>query len=95
MFQLGQYVANGAWQVLSGLAFNLSRSFQRATTARRRAPSRKRRTLFAFETIHTLRALCFQRAGILAYPQGRAVLDVGPSPGVAERFERLDRLLAA
>jgi len=90
-----QYVANGAWQVLSGLAFNLSRSFQRATTARRRAPSRKRRTLFAFETIHTLRALCFQRAGILAYPQGRAVLDVGPSPGVAERFERLDRLLAA
>jgi len=90
-----QYVANSAWQVLSGLAFNLSRSFQRATTARRRPPSRKRRTLFAFETIHTLRALCFQRAGIVAHPQGRAVLDVGSSPAVAERFERLDRLLAA
>lgn len=90
-----QYTANSAWQVLSGLAFNLSRSFQRATTARRRTPSRKRRTLFAFETIHTLRALCFQRAGILAYPQGRAVLDVGLSPAVAEHFERLDRLLAA
>lgn len=89
------YAANSAWQLLSGLAFNLSRSFQRATTARRRAPSRKRRTLFAFETIHTLRALCFQRAGLLAHPQGRAILDVGPSPAVAERFERLDRLLAA
>jgi hypothetical protein len=90
-----QYAANSAWQLLSGLAFNLSRGFQRATTARRRAPSRKRRTLFAFATIHTLRALCFQRAGLLAHPHGRAVLDVGPSPAVAERFERLDRLLAA
>ena len=77
------------------LAFNLSRGFQLATTARRRAPSRKRRALFAFETIHTLRALCLQRAGVLVHPHGRATLDVGPSPAVAERFERLDRLLAA
>ncbi len=90
-----QYAANSAWQHLSVLAFNLSRSFQLATTARRRAASRKRRTLFGFETIHTLRALCFQRAGVLAHPQGRAILDVGPAPAVAERFERLDRLLAA
>jgi hypothetical protein len=89
------YAANSAWQLLSGLAFNLSRGFQRATTAQRRAPSRKRRTLFAFETIHTLRALCFQRAGLLARPQGRPTLDVGASPAVAERFGRLDRLLAA
>jgi hypothetical protein len=58
-------------------------------------PSRKRRTLFSFETIHTLRALCFQRAGLLAYPQGRAILDVGLAPAVVDRFERLDRLLAA
>jgi hypothetical protein len=33
--------------------------------------SRKRRTLFGFETIHTLRALCFQRAGVLVQPHGR------------------------
>lgn len=90
-----QYAANSAWQLLSVLAFNLSRGFQLATTARRRAPSRKRWSLFGFETIHTLRALCLQRAGVLAHPQGRATLDVGPSPAVAERFERLDRLLAA
>jgi hypothetical protein len=90
-----QYAANSAWQLLSVLAFNLSRSFQLATTAGRRAPSRKRWTLFGFETIHTLRALCLQRAGVLAHPQGRATLDVGPSPAVAERFGRLDRLLAA
>jgi hypothetical protein len=90
-----QYAANGAWQCLSVLAFNSSRSFQLATTARRRSRSRKRRSLFAFETIHTLRALCLQRAGILVKPEGRATLDVGTSPAVAERFERLDRLLAA
>ena len=90
-----QYAANSAWQVLSGLAFNLRRSFQLATTARRRAPSRKRRTLFAFETIHSLRALCLQRAGLLTHPHGRAMLDVGLSPAVADRYKRLDRLLAA
>jgi hypothetical protein len=77
------------------LAFNLNRSFQLATTARRRASSRKRRTLFGFETIHTLRALCLQRAGVLVHPQGRASVDVGPAPAVADRFKRLDRLLAA
>lgn len=90
-----QYAANSAWQLVSVLAFNLSRSFQLATTARRRSPSRKRRALFGFETIHTLRALCLQRAGLLTHPQGQATLDVGSSPAVTERFDRLDRLLAA
>jgi len=90
-----RYAANSAWQCLSVLAFNLSRSFQRATTAPRRTASRKRRTLFVFETIHTLRALCLQRAGVLARPHGCATLDVGRVPAIAERFERLDRLLAA
>ena len=90
-----RYAANSAWQCLSVLAFNLSRSFQLATTARRRAATRKRRALFRFETIHTLRALCLQRAGVLVHPHGRATLDVGPAPAVSERFERLDRLLAA
>jgi hypothetical protein len=90
-----QYAANSAWQCLSVLAFNLSRSFQLATTAPRRPGSRKRRTLFRFETIHTQRALYLQRAGRLTYPQGAATLDVGRTPGIADRFRRLDRLLAA
>jgi hypothetical protein len=90
-----QYAANSAWQLLSVLAFNLHRSFQLATTAGRRAPSRKRRALFALDTIHTLRALCFQRAGVVVHPQGAATLDVGRAPGVVARFKRLDRLLAA
>ena len=90
-----QYAANSAWQCLSVLAFNLSRSFQLATTARPRPASRKRRALFVFDTIHTLRALCLQRAGVLVHPRGRATLDVGRVPAVVERFKRLDRLLAA
>src|SRR5207237_300218 len=61
-----RYAANSAWQCLSVLAFNLSRSFQLATTASRRAASRKRRALFRFETIHTLRALCLHRARLEA-----------------------------
>ena len=32
---------------------------------------------------------------VLVQPHGRATLDVGPSPAVAERFARLDRLMAA
>jgi Transposase DDE domain group 1 len=90
-----QYAANSAWQCLSVLTFNLSRSFQLATTARRRDPSRKRWALYGFETIHTLRALCLQRAGVLVHPHGTATLDVGPAPAVTDRFRRLDRLLAA
>jgi len=47
--------------------------------------ARKRRTVFRFETIHTLRYLCFARAGVLLYPDGYATLDVGPAPAVADR----------
>ena len=90
-----RYAANSAWQCLSVLAFNLSRSFQRATTSARRPATRKRRVLYRFETIHTLRALCLQRAGLLIAPHGTATLDVGTVPAVVARFRRLDRLLAA
>jgi hypothetical protein len=90
-----RYAANSAWQILSILAFNLVRGFQLATTAPRRPATRKRRTLFRFETIHTLRYLCFGRAGVLLYPDGYATLDIGPAPAAAERFKRLDRLLKA
>ena len=90
-----RYAANSAWQMLSVLAFNLMRGFQIATTAKRRSSTRKRRSLFAFETIQTLRFTCLQRAGVIVHPDGYATLDVGRSPAVIERFQRLDRLLAA
>jgi len=90
-----RYAANSAWQILSVLAFNLARGFQLATTAERRSATRKRRTVFRFETIQTLRYLCFGRAGVLLYPDGYATLDVGPTAAIADRFTRLDRLLKA
>jgi hypothetical protein len=90
-----RYAANSAWQLLSVLAFNLMRGFQTATTAEKRRATRKRRSLFRFETIHTLRALCLQRAGVIVRPDGYATLDVGRSPAVVDRFTRLDRLLEA
>jgi predicted pyridoxine 5'-phosphate oxidase superfamily flavin-nucleotide-binding protein len=81
--------------ILMDYANQLVRGFQLATTAERRPATRKRRSVFRFETIHTLRYLCFGRAGVLLYPDGYATLDVGPTPAVADRFKRLDRLLKA
>jgi len=90
-----RYAANSAWQLLSVLAFNLMRSFQIATTAERRTATRKRRTLFRFEAVQTLRYLCLHRAGAVLRPDGYPTLDVGCAPGVADRFKRIDRLLKA
>lgn len=90
-----RYAANSAWQMLSVLAFNLMRSFQAATMAERRAGTRKRRSLYRFESIQTLRYVCLHRAGVIVRPDGYATLDVGCSPAVADRFRRLDRLLRA
>lgn len=90
-----RYAANGAWQLLSVLAFNLMRGFQMATTAQRRTATLKRRSLYRFEAIHTLRYLCLHRAGTLVRPDGYPTLDVGCAPGVMDRFKQLDRLLKA
>jgi hypothetical protein len=81
-----RYEGNSAWQVLSVLAFNLVRCFQMATTARGRTPNRKRRTVWIFEAVQTLRFELFNRAGLLLRPQGRPTLDVGNNPEVRERF---------
>jgi len=88
------YGANSAWQVLSVLAFNLMRRFQAATTAPRRRRTRKRRTLYRYETIQTLRYECLHRAGIVCHPAGHATLDVGTSPTVKKRFTRIHEQLA-
>lgn len=79
--------ANAAWQVLSVLAFNLTRSFQVAALPQPRSRSRKRRTLHCFETIHTLRFKLLARAGVLLYPAGRATLDLGTAPATRRDFK--------
>jgi hypothetical protein len=90
-----RYAANSAWQLLSVLAFNLTRGFQVLTSAAGRTTSRKRRCVYAFETIQTLRYLLLHRAGLVTRPDGRAILDVGCSPALKERFRLVDQRLKA
>lgn len=89
-----RYAANGAWQMLSVLAFNLMRSMQVATTSERRTPNRKRRTLFRFATIQTLRYQFIGRAAIVVKPAGRGTLDVGNNPKVSSVFRNIAQALA-
>lgn len=89
-----QYAANSAWQVLSVLAFNLMRCFQRATTASPRTRSRKRRTLHRLENIQTLRFQLLHRAGLVSHPAGRPTLEVGTNPLVRDRFTKTYEKLA-
>ena len=88
-----RYSANSAWQWFSILAFNLTRGFQRTTTAEPRNPNRKRRTLWRFESIHSLRYQCLHRAGLLLRPQGRRILDVGIAESVKNRFMAIHQQL--
>ena len=78
--------ANAAWQVLSVLAFNLSRGFQADALAPARNTSRKRRTLHRFESIHTLRFKLLGRAAVLLRPAGKTTLHLGRSNAVASHF---------
>lgn len=89
-----RYEGNSAWQVMSIMAFNLMRGFQRKTTAPARRANRKRRTVRRFELIHTLRYRFLNRAGLLVHPNGRATLDVGDNAMVRERFESVCNELA-
>jgi hypothetical protein len=74
------------------VAVNLMRGFQVATAARR-LPTRKRRSLHPFETIHTLRYLYLHRAGLVVYPNGRPTLDIGSSVNVRRRFQHVEQQL--
>ncbi len=88
-----RYQANSAWQVLSVLAFNLTRGFQIAAGAARRNTNRKRRSLYGYQAIHTLRYECLHRAGLLVRPDGRLTLDLGTASGVRRRFSKIRRNL--
>lgn len=87
--------ANAAWQVASVLAFNLTRTFQTDALAPLRSPSRKRRTLRCFETIHTLRFKLLGRAGLILRPAGKTTLELGSSPAVQQDFQTAVEALRA
>ena len=84
-----QYAANSAWQLLSVLAFNLMRGFQIAASAPRRPFAARRRPLFAFQSIGTMRYEILHRAGLLLRPDGRPTLELGRSEQVRTRFLHL------
>ncbi len=88
-----QHEANAAWQILSVLAFNLSRAFQAATTATRRSPNGKGTCHYRFENIRTLRFKLLNRAGLITRPGGKTTLDVGRTPQVVKSFEQVRRKL--
>jgi hypothetical protein len=90
-----QYAANSAWQMLNVLAFNLMRGFQIATGLDRRRTLMRRRSVFAFQSIQTLRYEFLHRAGVLVRPDGRATLEIGNNPAVRSRFLALSDRLAA
>jgi hypothetical protein len=89
-----RYEANSAWQVMSILAFNLMRALQAGITERRRS-NRKRRAIRLFQSIQTLRYQFINRAGLLVQPNGRSTLDVGSNAIVRERFQAVERAIAA
>jgi hypothetical protein len=89
-----RYEANSAWQVMSVLAFNLMRALQTGITEPRRS-NRKRRAIRLFQSIHTLRYQFINRAGLLVQPNGRSTLDVGSNAIVRERFQAVERAIAA
>lgn len=66
---------NRAWQLASILVFNLTRGFQRTSTAPSRSTNRKRRSIWRFESTHTLRHRILHRAGRLVSGSGRRILD--------------------
>ena len=88
-----QYAANSAWQQLSVLAFNLMRSFQVAAGLTQRPLAARRRPLFAFRSVHTLRYELLHRAGLVLHPAGKATLDVGTAAAVRHRFLAIDTRL--
>lgn len=81
--------ANSAWQVLSVLAFNLSRAMQASLQTPRPVTTAKRAARFCYRSIRTLRFEWLNRAGRLVRPNGKTTLDVGIAPSVRKHFTEI------
>lgn len=89
------YIANSAWQLLSVLAFNLTRGFQAASFGTRRTATRTRRCLFRFESIHTLRFKLIGKAAAMIRPAGRTTLEIADNPATVDAFNQALQALEA
>ena len=66
------------------------RSFQVAAGLTRRPLLARRRPLFAFRSIQTLRYELLHRAGLVLHPDGKPTLEVGTAAAVRKRFLAID-----
>jgi hypothetical protein len=69
------------------MAHNLHRELQMITRPRKRTTTEKRRQLWPFETLDTLRRKIIQRAGRLIWPQGRLTLSLSPNSAVRDELQ--------
>lgn len=70
------------------LAHNLTRELQMQAGERRTRSDSKRRNLWGFETLHTLRQRLLRRAGRLIRPQGRLTLVTAANQLMREQFSK-------
>jgi hypothetical protein len=85
--------ANAAWQLLSALTHNLTRSFQIATGAARRPRTWKRTFDYVFQSLATLRFELFHQPVRLARPGGRLQLRFAVSARARSRIQHCDRTI--
>lgn len=74
------------------MAHNLTRELQMHSGEREFGTSEKRRSLWAFETLNSIRQRIVQRAGRLIRPQGRLTLVIGANERVREEIEHYLKL---
>jgi hypothetical protein len=85
--------ANAAWQLLSALTLNLTRSFQITTGAARRPRTLKRTFDYVFQSLATLRFELFHQPVRLARPGGRLQLRFAVSARARSRIQHCDRTI--
>lgn len=70
------------------LAHNLTRELQMQATPPTEKTTAKRRPLWVFESLKTIRHRLVRRAGRLLYPQGRFTLSLGANEAVQKDFKK-------
>jgi len=70
------------------LAHNLTRELQMQAEPRPLKTTRKRRPLWVFESLKTIRSLLVRRAGRLLFPQGRFTLSLSANEVVEREFKK-------
>ncbi len=85
--------ANAAWQLLSALTLNLTRSFQITTGAAQRPRTHKRTFAYVFRSLSTLRFELIHQPVRLARPSGRPQLRFAVSLTARARIRRCERAI--